>query len=615
MSNVRPPPGQSAGRSVMDAAQPVRRLRVETPEQVELGFEIADLGSRFVALVLDVIILFLSLVALALLARWGGVLSQLSPLVAGWGLAATLLLGFVVFWGYFFYWEGFHNGRTPGKRWAGVRVIHEGGHPLTLRGAAIRNLVRVVDVQPVVSCLVGGTAMMLHPRTQRLGDMAAATLVIRDRGNVELTDEELERLVRAPAGERPRLPDDVFDALDRYAARRDELSPDARRRLSARLAEMVAEHVSGSAELMVFDEERLLAVWREEADRRATLVGSVRATPFAAALARSQANHWREYRHLLDRARRRGLENLSPHELERFAATYRATAADLARARTYRAAWPLVFSLERWVGAGHNLLYRPTQRSWGGLLRWLRHGFPALVRARARYVAVAAALLFLPAIGTFAAVRHDPVLARQLLPASMIDRATTANQRARQGGGYVDVPNFFMPVMSSGIVANNVQVTFLAFAGGILAGLGTIFLLLVNGVSIGAVAGLFQNQGAAAMLWEFVAPHGVIELSAVCIAGAAGLRLGSAFVFPGRKRRLDALADRAREGVSLLAGTTLMLALAALLEGFVSPAHVPPAAKLAIAAAVAVSVLAYLLLAGRGTVDEPAADVTAGPGT
>lgn len=604
-----------APTSPVEGARPVRQLRVETPEQVELGFEIADLGSRFTALVIDAIILGVSLFALDMLVRWAGVLAWLSPYVKGWGLAAALLLGFVLFWGYFVYWEGFHNGRTPGKRWTGIRVIHEGGHPLSVRGAVIRNLVRLVDVQPAISCLVGGAAMMIHPRTQRLGDMAAATLVIRDRGDAELTDAELERLVNAAPAERPRLPDDVFDALDRYAARRRELSRDARQRLSAKLAATVAEHLTEPVAPRSGD-EWLLAVWREEADRRAALVGSGSgATPFAAALARSQAGGWLEYRHLLERARRRGLENLSPHELERFAATYRATAADLARARTYRAAWPLVFSLERWVGAGHNLLYRPTQRSWSALLRWLRYGFPALVRARSRYVAVAAALLFLPAIGTFAAVRHDPSLARDLLPATMIDRANTANQRAQRGGGYVDVPDFFMPVMSSGIAANNVQVTFMAFAGGILAGLGTMFLLLVNGVSIGAVAGLFQNQGAGAMLWEFVAPHGVIELSAVCIAGGAGLLLGSAFVFPGRKRRLDALADRAREGVSLLAGTTLLLALAGLMEGFVSPAHIPAAAKLGIAAPVALAVLAYLLMAGRGVDGEPGPDVTTGPGT
>ncbi|MEJ2184601.1 MAG: stage II sporulation protein M [Gemmatimonadota bacterium] len=587
--------------------QAVRRLRIETPEQVELGFEIADLGSRFSALVADVIILVISLLGLGLLATWTGTLPRMA---AGWGRAAVLFIAFLLTWGYFVFWEGFRNGRTPGKRWAGVRVIHEGGHPLTLRGAVIRNLVRVIDVQPVFTCLVGGASMMLHPRTQRLGDMAAATLVIRDRGNAELTDAELQQLVRATPAERPRLPDDVFDALDRFAARRKELSRDARRRLSANLAGTLAQHRPETPKGS--EEEWLLEVWQAEADRRASAAGSGGATTLAAALARAQAGSWLEYRHLLERARRRGLENLSPHELERFAETYRATAADLARARTYRAAWPLVFSLERWVGAGHNLLYRPTARSWRSLWRWLRHGFPAQVRARRRYVAVAAALLFLPAVGTFAAVRHDPMLARKLLPASMIDRATTANERARQGGGYVDVPDFAMPVMSSGIAANNVQVTFFAFAGGIVAGLGTILLLIVNGVSLGAVAGLFQNQGAASILWEFVAPHGVIELSAICIAGAGGLLLGSALVFPGRRRRLDALAERAREAVSLLAGTTLLLLLAALMEGFVSPSRIPAPAKLGIATVVAAAALAYLFAGGRGVAAGPDPDVTAG---
>lgn len=587
--------------------QAVRRLRIETPEQVELGFEIADLGSRFSALVVDVIILVISLLGLGLLATWTGTLPRMA---AGWGRAAVLFIAFLLTWGYFVFWEGFRNGRTPGKRWAGVRVIHEGGHPLTLRGAVIRNLVRVIDVQPVFTCLVGGASMMLHPRTQRLGDMAAATLVIRDRGNAELTDAELQQLVRATPAERPRLPDDVFDALDRFAARRKELSRDARRRLSANLAGTLVQHRPETPKGS--EEEWLLEVWQAEADRRASAAGSGGATTLAAALARAQAGSWLEYRHLLERARRHGLENLSPHELERFAETYRATAADLARARTYRAAWPLVFSLERWVGAGHNLLYRPTARSWRSLWRWLRHGFPAQVRARRRYVAVAAALLFLPAIGTFAAVRHDPTLARKLLPASMIDRATTANERARQGGGYVDVPDFAMPVMSSGIAANNVQVTFFAFAGGIVAGLGTILLLIVNGVSLGAVAGLFQNQGAASILWEFVAPHGVIELSAICIAGAGGLLLGSALVFPGRRRRLDALAERAREAVSLLAGTTLLLLLAALMEGFVSPSRIPAPAKLGIATVVAAAALAYLFAGGRGVAAGPDSDVTGG---
>lgn len=590
---------------------PVRTHRIETPEQVDLGFEVADLGSRFTALVLDGLLIGGSLLALGLLLLWG---FRAGPdpvgLLGGWALAAALLLLFVLTWGYFVYWEGYHNGRTPGKRWVGLRVIHDGGHPLTVRGAAIRNLVRVVDAQPMFTWMVGGAAMMLHPRTQRLGDMAAGTLVIRDRGEAELSDAELERLASAQAGERPRLTDEAFAALDRFAAGRGELGVDARARLVGRLGDALAPHLA--AVRGATTEERLLALWHEEAALRATSAGA-RSSPMAAALARAQARQWLEYRRLVARAGTQGLDALSPAELERFAALYRATAADLARARTYRASWPIVFSLERWVGAGHNLLYRPTARSWRGLVEWLRHGFPSLVRARRAFVLAAALLLFGPAVGVFTAVRTEPSLARDLLPHEMLDRARTAPERARAGGEYVDVPEVFMPVMSSGIIANNVQVTFFAFAGGILAGIGTALLLVINGISLGAVTATFHEAGAGAMLWEFVAPHGVIELSAICIAGAAGLLLGSGLIAPGRRTRLDALTERAREAVSLLAGTTLLLVLAGLIEGFVSPARIHAGAKLVIAGSVAAAVLAYLVGGGRSE-EAAAPDVTAGPG-
>jgi uncharacterized membrane protein SpoIIM required for sporulation/uncharacterized RDD family membrane protein YckC len=594
---------------VLAAQVAPRRVSIGTPEQVELGFEVADLGSRFVALLVDIIVLGAALLGLALLAWWAAGTWDLPALVSSMGLAAFSLLFFLLTWGYFVYFEAFRGGRTPGKRWTGIRVIHEGSQPLTLRGAVIRNLIRAVDAQPVGTWLVGGLVMWLNPRTQRLGDLAAATLVVRDRGAAEVTPEQLAGLVRQ-RGMEPRLTDAEFDALARFVGRRDELDRHARARLASRLTEVLAPHLEGvvvpSSGRGPDVEKRLAALHEEERPRRevSRLLGRG-ASPLARSLVLGQADRWIEYRSLLDRAGRRGLTSLPGPEVERFAALYRTVAADLARARTYGASGPLVFSLERWVGAGHNLLYRPTGRSWRALLDWLAHGFPTRVRARRMFVAGAAALLFLPAFGTYAAVRMDPPLARDLMPHGMIVRAETARERAEAGGGYVEVPEVFMPVMASRLIANNVQVTFFAFAGGILAGVGTALLLLVNGIHFGAAAALFRNEGAAALLWEFVAPHGVMEITAVCIAGGAGLLLGSALIAPGRLRRADALAERAREAVSLLAGTTMLLVLAGLIEGFVSPAQIPVAAKLTIAGMVALGVVAYLLLGGRGVRADP----------
>ncbi|MGK7311888.1 MAG: stage II sporulation protein M [Candidatus Longimicrobiales bacterium M2_2A_002] len=575
-----------------------RTLRVETPEQVELGFEIADLGSRFLALFVDGLLLSAVLVGLLLLANWLGDFLALSERVMGWGWLGLGLLLFAVFWGYFVYFEGFRGGRTPGKRWVGIRVVHEGGHPITLRGAAIRNLVRIVDAQPAMSWMVGGLSMMVSPRTQRLGDLAAGTLVVRDRGDLELSPSELQRLIRHRP-EAPRLDDPVFTALGRFMDRREELAPAARERLVARLADALNEPLRTRSDLAGDTESRLAALYREERDRRGT--GSLGGTsaPLVGSLIRSQGARWLEYRRLLDRADDRGLDSLAEAEIERFAALYRSTAADLARTRTYGAPAPLAFTLERWVGRGHNLLYRRDGKTWTALVDWLRHGFPSRVRARRWFVAGAAVSLFLPMAVTFGAIRAEPSLARELLPQTVIARAETARARAAEGGQYVEVPEVAMPIFSSRIITNNVQVSFLAFAAGVTAGIGTVALLVFNGLHLGAVLALFGNEGAMPVILEFVAPHGVMELLAICIAGAAGLILGSGLVAPGRLTRATALAERAREAVSLLAGTTLLLVLAGLIEGFVSPAAIAVGVKLTIAAAAALAVTAYLLFAGR----------------
>lgn len=586
-----------------------RTLRVDTPEQVVLGFEVADLGSRFLAFLLDFLVLLASLTGLSLLAYWTTTRLDLSERLFGWSGFAFTLLSFAVLWGYFVYFEGFRNGRTPGKRWVGIRVVQEGGYPVTVRGAVVRNLIRLIDLQPVFTWMVGGLAMMLHPRTQRLGDMAAGTLVVRDRGALELSEEDLARLSggRRPS---PELADGAYEALGRFVERREGLEREARGRLVERLEDTLEGALDRFGENGEPMEDRLVALYEEERARRGDAGAvSLGSSPLVGALVRSQGGLWLEYRALVRRAESRGLESLSEEELERFAALYRLTAADLARARTYGAGATLVFTLERWVGAGHNLLYRARGRSWGLLLEWLRFGFPRMVRARRGFVAAAALFLFLPAIATTMAVEFRPPLARELLSREMIARAETAPERARQGGRYVEVPELAMPLMSSGIIANNVQVTFAAFAAGILAGIGTALLLVFNGVHLGAVIGLFQNEGAAGLLWEFVAPHGVIELTAISIAGAAGLILGSAIVAPGRLTRADALSRRGREAVSLLAGTTLLLILAGLVEGFVSPAAVPLGLKLLFGLAVGLAVMAYLLLAGRSR------RVTGDPGT
>jgi uncharacterized membrane protein SpoIIM required for sporulation len=255
--------------------------------------------------------------------------------------------------------------------------------------------------------------------------------------------------------------------------------------------------------------------------------------------------------------------------------------------------------MERLVGFGHNLLYRPPSRSWSRFRAFAAGGFAALARRRWKPILVASVLFYLPGLLTFAAVRSEPELAGELLGAEMLSRVEQAEELEARGEGYQRHDRADRPVLGSYVATNNVKVTFLAFAGGILAGLGTVAVLVLNGVLLGSSAAAFANQGQSLHLWTFVLPHGVIELTAICIAGGAGLWLGSAMLLPGRRTRGEVLVTRGREAVSLIGGTALMLAVAGMIEGFISPSELPREIKLAVAAVAALATVAYFAFAGR----------------
>lgn len=579
-----------------------RREEIETPEQVALAYELADLGSRFTALLIDGIILAILLTAL-IVSFFFAVprIAEISEALAAWTFGIFLLMVFALNWGYFFYFEGFRDGQTPGKRLLRIRTVHDGGFPLTVRGAAIRNLLRIIDIQPGTTLLVGGVTMMLHPRTKRLGDLAAGSIVVRERLAPKITEEATpppELLAQgAPLPAAPLLNAQEFATLAEFLARRESLPGDARNRIAAKLVERLAPRFGDAPERLASEPDAYLERIHAAELAAQAAAGEVRDTGSAqaTALARRQRPIWEEYRALLERAQRRGLHSLPEDELSRFATLYRETAADLARARTYGASAYLLHSLERWVGAGHNLLYRPKARSWRAFRDWLRQGFPALVRARWHPIALATLLFMAPAAITWTIVLKDPTHAHALLPPGMIARAEEAPSKEEAGGEYIDIPDVLMPTFASQIIANNIQVTFVAFAGGIMAGVGTILILILNGLHLGAVAGLYESKGVSLQLWSFVLPHGVIELTAIFIAGGAGLWLGSALILPGRLTRRDALVVRGREAVSLMGGVVVLLIIAGLIEGFISPAVIPRAVKLLFALAVALLLGLYLV--------------------
>jgi uncharacterized membrane protein SpoIIM required for sporulation len=149
--------------------------------------------------------------------------------------------------------------------------------------------------------------------------------------------------------------------------------------------------------------------------------------------------------------------------------------------------------------------------------------------------------------------------------------------------------------MASGIVANNVQVTFAVFAGGVAAGLLSVVLLVTNGISIGSVVGLYASKGIFKLLLAFVAPHGVLELFAICVAGGAAFLVAGGMLLPGQRSRRRALIENGQRAIRLIGVSTLLLIVAGTLEGFISPIEWwPLEGKLAVSGTTLVLLVAYL---------------------
>jgi uncharacterized RDD family membrane protein YckC len=165
-------------------------LTIDTPENVAFGYEVAGLGSRFMAALVDTLLILIIqlIVNLALALVIWGVLGRLISDENAFVIWATALLGLVAFgflWGYYIFFEMIWNGQSPGKRWMGLRVIRTNGTPITLTESLVRNLVRLIDFLPFYYGL-GVVTMFINDQSRRLGDLAAGTLVVRDRAVISL---------------------------------------------------------------------------------------------------------------------------------------------------------------------------------------------------------------------------------------------------------------------------------------------------------------------------------------------------------------------------------------------------------------------------------------------
>lgn len=297
--------------------------------------------------------------------------------------------------------------------------------------------------------------------------------------------------------------------------------------------------------------------------------------------------HWDRLEHLVILSARQSVAALSPTDLQELALLYRQIAADLASVREDRTSTNLAHYLNQLLGRAHNLIYMGKKTERRNIFTFYRHTYPAVFRKTFPESAAAFLLFLFAALAGALLSLSDPAFARHLLGPRMME---SIDQHRMWTDSIVTIK----PVASSSIMTNNISVSISTFALGMTAGIGTAWMLLLNGVLIGVIGVCCWQASMSVSLWSFVAPHGVLELPAIFIAGGAGFRIARGLLFPGALPRGESLVRAGKEAAMLFLGTLPLLFIAGLIEGFVSPSAIPVPLKFLLAAALFTLLVLYL---------------------
>jgi uncharacterized membrane protein SpoIIM required for sporulation len=305
---------------------------------------------------------------------------------------------------------------------------------------------------------------------------------------------------------------------------------------------------------------------------------------------------WRELSALLD------AEDLSAEDLKRLARLYRQVTIDLSQARDRGDEPSRVRFLNDLAVRAHSRVYSSKRVDLRPVFGFFSHGFPRLLRKHWRPVWVAMAVLYGSALASGLAVVHDPELAYSLFDERMVEYENIRLEK--QEGEYRG--NFTFSKDASWLVAgtiilNNCRVVIIAFAAGALCCVPGLLLILYNGRMLGTLSGLVYKGGYFWGFYSLIATHGVLELTAISIGGAAGLHLGWTLVKATNRPRRDALKLAGKDALGLVGGACGMLVIAGIIEAFVTP-HYGPAVRWTTAGTSGVLFLLYVWLLGRPAV-------------
>jgi uncharacterized membrane protein SpoIIM required for sporulation len=319
---------------------------------------------------------------------------------------------------------------------------------------------------------------------------------------------------------------------------------------------------------------------------------------------RERKKAWQRLEDLLALLDSSSLRRLHREEVRELGRIYRRTASDLAIARAESRDPRLVNYLNSLVIRAHGRIYRADAQGGRRIRDFFARGFPQTFRRTWRYTAIVFAFFLIFGMVGFVGTWRDPEFS------NFVGISEGFRYGIKAKVHWWEELNDANQIGSSFIMQNNIRVMIRDFAYGALFGIGTLYGISFFGANTGSILALVYRAGYGNDLVTFMAGHGVIELSCAFISGGAGLLVGSALLLPGNLSRADALKVRGMDAIRLVAGCIPLLVIAAIIEGFVSPAPISPLIKISIAVLTGIALYSYLLLAGRGETIEAAGHAT-----
>ena len=306
----------------------------------------------------------------------------------------------------------------------------------------------------------------------------------------------------------------------------------------------------------------------------------------------AKKQQWEKLHNILIRLNSNGFGVLNEDEILVFPRLYRLICTDFAEAKMLRLSPDVLEYLNQLIGQAHKYLYSfpPLKKSQVKL--FFTEQLPFIILKNWVFIVLSAVIFFASYGITFTIVQHNPFLAGVVVPQQLLMQMQESYSEGIDEERSFALKNF----MVSFYIQNNVSIAFASFALGVLLGFGTIYILLYNGIFLGAISGYVVGLGYGDNFFSFITAHSVAELTGLVLAGGAGLALGFSIIKATRYYRKEWLAMQRRNIFTLVAASGLLLVLAALIEGLISPSLLPFTLKLSVAIVSSLLIIGYFLV-------------------